>query len=183
MSKEFVLTDSERELVADNVRLVGYCIRKSFPAKCKRLENEDMYQIGCIGLMRAAHSFHSDRGAFSSFAYKCIKNEIMQNLRTLERKKNAPETDMLSLDKDYSETDAGLTLANLIVDIETVESMNAADEIIELVNEMDETARTVFAYRRLGWNNYQIADEIGLTRQGVGVVRNRIWKQYNKKLY
>jgi RNA polymerase sporulation-specific sigma factor len=45
-------------------------------------EYEDLFQIGCIGLIKAAKTFKEEKGyAFSSYAIPIIRNEILMSLR------------------------------------------------------------------------------------------------------
>ena len=66
-------------LIEDNVRLVHSC--------CKRfvgrgIEYEDIFQVGCIGLLKAADGFDESRGlCFSTYAVPNILGEIKRMFR------------------------------------------------------------------------------------------------------
>lgn len=66
-------------LIEDNVRLVHSC--------CKRfvgrgIEYEDIFQVGCIGLLKAADGFDKSRGlCFSTYAVPNILGEIKRMFR------------------------------------------------------------------------------------------------------
>ncbi len=72
-------------LIEHNMRLVAHIIKKyAFTDK----EMDDLLSIGTIGLIKAVNTFNPDRGnKLSSYAAKCIDNEILMLLRS-ERKRS-----------------------------------------------------------------------------------------------
>lgn len=70
---------SRNELIEANVRLVHSC--------CKRftgrgMEYDDLFQVGCIGLLKAAEGFDESRGlCFSTYAVPTILGEIKRLFR------------------------------------------------------------------------------------------------------
>lgn len=84
------LNDSQRQLVEQNIRLVGFALKKmgidkangSFP---------DLVGAGYLGLCLAALKWRNEGAAFSGFAYHLIRCEIIRELKNEERfKKPAP---------------------------------------------------------------------------------------------
>ena len=69
----------DTKLVEDNLRLVHSC--------CKRftgrgIEYDDLYQAGCLGLIKAAKGFDTERGLmFSTYAVPAILGEIKRLFR------------------------------------------------------------------------------------------------------
>ncbi|NLO88745.1 MAG: sigma-70 family RNA polymerase sigma factor [Clostridia bacterium] len=77
-------TSCYRELVENNIGLVGYVVN-SFSPRNKQ-EDEEFYSQGCLGLVKAARTFKPESGVqFASYAVICIKNEIRLFLRTRKR--------------------------------------------------------------------------------------------------
>lgn len=72
-------------LIERNMRLVAHIIKKyAFTDK----EMDDLLSIGTIGLIKAVNTFDAGRGIkLSSYAAKCIDNEILMLLRS-EKKRN-----------------------------------------------------------------------------------------------
>ncbi|MGE5507282.1 MAG: sigma-70 family RNA polymerase sigma factor [Chitinophagales bacterium] len=67
------------ELVKRNLRLVGSVVRRFLGSM---VEEEDLFQIGCIGLVKAVDRFDPGRGlAFSTYAVPYITGEILSHLR------------------------------------------------------------------------------------------------------
>ena len=77
------MTQEERTLVQDNMGLVGAVIRDHVQDvhKLGVFSPEDIYQIGCLGLCKAAMRNRAESDAkFSTYAYICIRNEIFSAL-------------------------------------------------------------------------------------------------------
>ena len=91
--------DAEEKLIKHNLRLVAHISKKY---KNSGMDNEDLISIGTIGLMKAIKTFDYGRGNnFSTYASRCIDNEILMNFRS--DKKNAQSVfldDVISSDKD-----------------------------------------------------------------------------------
>ena len=74
------LTDTQRILVEENLGLISFAMNKLpiylFDSR------EDAFQIGVIGLMKAARSYDPDRKIlFATYAVPCITNELRMALR------------------------------------------------------------------------------------------------------
>lgn len=66
-------------LVEENLNLVHYCCHK---LKVRPSDYEDMYQTGCLGLVKAAKNFDESRGVvFSTYAVPVIFGEIKRVYR------------------------------------------------------------------------------------------------------
>ena len=80
----------ETTLITDNVKLVGYFAHRlqSKAIPHYYFELDDIYQEGCIGLIKAARSFKPEKGIkFSTYAARCIQNEIKMYFRKESSKK------------------------------------------------------------------------------------------------
>ena len=70
---------AREKLIRHNLRLVAHIAKKYYAAPG---DQEDLISIGTIGLIKAVNSFDSTRQArFSTYASKCIENEIRMQLR------------------------------------------------------------------------------------------------------
>lgn len=91
--------DAEETLIKHNLRLVAHISKKY---KNSNIDSEDLISIGTIGLMKAIKTFDYSKGnSFSTYASRCIDNEILMNFRS--SKKNAQSVfldDIISTDKD-----------------------------------------------------------------------------------
>lgn len=66
--------------VIDNLKLVNFVIKKMNILNAN--DYEDYYQVGVIGLIHATKTYNNKfKGAFSTYAYACIKNEIIKYIK------------------------------------------------------------------------------------------------------
>ena len=92
--------DTARDkLILHNLRLVSHIVRKYYGTSP---DQEDLTSIGTIGLVKAVDTFKEDAGTrFSSYASRCIQNEILMNFRA--KKKYAGEVSLgetIDVDRD-----------------------------------------------------------------------------------
>jgi len=70
---------SSRELVTENLGLVHMCVKR-FVGRGE--EYDDLFQIGCVGLIKAADNFDPERGyKFSTYAVPLIIGELRSSFR------------------------------------------------------------------------------------------------------
>lgn len=114
------LEEKERRLVEENINMVHKVINDK--VKCMNLisaySREDLFQIGCIGLCKAAAT---DKGGhFSTYAYRLIWNEICDELIKNSRKwSNEVAVEMMPENTSYNESDKVenmLVLKNILIE-------------------------------------------------------------------
>lgn len=73
-------TDTHREeIIQNNIGLVHSCAQK---LKGRGMEYDDLFQAGCMGLVKAADAFDSERGVrFSTYAVPVILGEMRRLFR------------------------------------------------------------------------------------------------------
>ena len=87
---------AEEELIERYTRLVRICARPYFLAGG---DSEDLMQEGLLGLLNAIRSFEPESGAqFRAYAEVCIRNRILEAVRSASRKKHYPLNDGVSLE-------------------------------------------------------------------------------------
>ena len=80
------LTQEQRELVEENLTVIDSVIKSCVHVNNNicGMEYDDLYQIGAIGLCKAASRYkQSKQAAFSTYAFHVIKNTIIDYLRGL----------------------------------------------------------------------------------------------------
>lgn len=103
------MTEREQKLVEDNICLAVHIAKRWFGRT--KLENDDVVSAAHYGLAKAAVSFDPDRGfCFTTFAGRCIENEIRIELRKLSRR-----CPCVSIDAEVPGTE-GLTYADMLPD-------------------------------------------------------------------
>ena len=89
-NKELLENHQYDELINENINLIHDTIKKNYPyVKQDSYEYEDMFSDGLYAMYKAAINFKIDSGyAFSSFAIKCILNQIKMSYRCSKNHKN-----------------------------------------------------------------------------------------------
>ncbi len=92
---------AKQELIEHNLRLVAHIAKKYARSG---LESDDLVSIGSIGLMKAVDSFRPECGRLSSYAARCVENEILMALRSDKKNRgNVSLFDTIGADRDGGE--------------------------------------------------------------------------------
>lgn len=90
------------KLVKDNEKL-AYKVAHTFNP-VTMVDLEDIKQIALIGLWKAVENFDETKGfQFSTFAYRVIRNEVLQELKKFKR--TSSSLDEMELDLSYNESE------------------------------------------------------------------------------
>lgn len=129
------MTTEQEKMFLENTRLVYYLVERMGIDR-KNPEFDDLAQIGMIGLLMAVRTFDKSKGKkFSTYASRCIQNEIFMYFRKMKK----ISTNMASLDKPVgSEMDEmdKVTLLETIPDknAEFISKMEIQEDFIKTVN-------------------------------------------------
>jgi RNA polymerase sigma factor (sigma-70 family) len=107
------MTSEQKKLVEDNLPLVYFIISREYPTF---IGDEDLSQSAALGLCQAANSWDESKGLFSTYAGRCIRNEI--NKEFIRRK---PHSKNISLQTTLAEK---MTLDEVLVGDEDVVVMD-----------------------------------------------------------
>ena len=103
------MTEREQKLVEDNIRLAVHIAKRWFGRT--KLENDEVVSAAYYGLVKAVVSFDPDRGfCFTTYAGRCIENEIRMEIRKLSRRRP-----YISIDAEVPGTE-DLTYADMLPD-------------------------------------------------------------------
>ena len=149
-------------LINENMNLVYYIIHKYYPTFA---DDADITQCGMVGLCKAANTWDESKSAFSTYAGKCIQNEIKREFR--DRKKHHG---VLSLDYEYSGGDEDVTLKDMVVGQEDVEYVDL-DAIYQQLNPLESE---IIDCKRRGMTTIEIANRLGCSRKTVATKLRRI---------
>ncbi len=126
------------KIVEHNLRLVIMRINKRF--YYLKFDPEDIFMTGVIGLIQAVDTYIISNNAFSSYAVKCIDNQILLNKRMHDRHNLE---DNLSLDANINDTD-DLKLIDLISSKENTEEEAITKAMLgECLNFLDEKEKDI----------------------------------------
>lgn len=161
MSK--VLNDAQRKLVEDNHNLI-YSFLNSRHLSLDSVE--DWYGTAAIGLCKAALTYDESRGTnFSTYAYKCIQNEV-GNVMRANANRIVPA---FSLDDTVIENGY---IGEIIADEKDPFFDIYVKESIEIATRgmSDRDTQMVDMIVRQGYDQASVARKFGLTRQRVSEI-------------
>lgn len=181
-----ILTDKQKQLVTDNERLIYYGIRKFGYGKI-----DEFYGAASVGLCRAAETFNPDKKcAFSTYALRCICNEIRQDYRSIEKQK---KFNCLSLEQNYEYNKAASPDgSNFRIEpqandlIEPFEDTVVAHETLNRTR-MKVNEKKAFGLYLTGHRQKEIAKRMGLSQPQVGrlikIATKKLRKESEAELY
>lgn len=133
-------------LIEHNLRLVLDYLHKYIYTSYNSNDMEDLVSVGAIGLIKAVDTFDiSKNKQFSSYAYMCIKNEVLMSLRKRKR-----HLSCLSLDAPVNENDNKILTINDMINSkeisiqEYLERQENIERIIEILNKESERNKAIF---------------------------------------
>lgn len=116
-----MLTDEQEETFVENINLVWHRVNRFYIKKGSCLDQDDLFQEGSIGLIKAVKSFNASKGfKFSTYATICIDGHIMNALRR----------------KSSMFAGAGAVLRDIA---SKIEKLNLENESIEKIAEITQT--------------------------------------------
>lgn len=169
-------------LIEHNLRLVAH-IAKKYAHAC---DADDLISIGSIGLIKAVHTFRPEAGKLTTYASRCIENEIRMHLRASRKLRNTSTmSDSVGRDKEGNEvqlTDLLGTDKDMVPD--EVAARIDSDIALRLIDRVLEPREARVVRLRYGLEDgefhpqHEVADRLGISRSYV----SRIEKKALQKL-
>lgn len=177
------LTDSQRRLVEDNIRLATF-VAKRFTGimECAGLDFDDLFSLACLGLCHGAQLYDPAISKPSTYLCRCCENAILQELRKLRRQAQLVKT--VSLDAPVGHLENDVTLGNILEDLNTdVESEAIAHMVLSRIEE-EATAQelTVMQLYASGMRQTEIAPIVGVSQSYVSRILAKIRRRANEAL-
>lgn len=171
------------KLIEHNLRLVAHIAKKYNQSG---VESEDLISIGALGLMKAVHTFRPEAGKLTTYASRCVENEILMYLRANRKNRRCVSwRECVGTDKDGNEVQLGDMLGTdrdavpdeAAVNIESQRALEMMDRVL------DDRESTVIRDRfgigdRVPLAQHQVAQKLGISRSYV----SRIEKKALEKL-
>lgn len=169
-------------LILRNMRLVAHVVKKY---QCPEYEQEELISIGTIGLIKAIATVDADKGRLSTYAARCVENELLMYFRS--RKKLTKEVsyyEPIGTDKEGNE----ISLLDVIesqdrsaFEIMTVkEDTKKVYELIPSVLTDREREVLILRYGLYGGEEYtqrEVAEKMGISRSYISrIEKNAIEK-------
>ncbi len=169
---------AKETLIEHNLRLVAHIAKKYQNVD---EETEDMISIGTIGLLKAIDSFDSGKGKLSTYASRCIDNELLMFLRA--RKKTSREVSLyepIGTDREGNE----ISLLDIIeqepVDVvERLEAENKLSRLPGLIHDrLNEREKEIITLRYGLTSEYEVTQreigrKLGISRSYVSRIEKR----------
>lgn len=153
------------QFVVDNMSLVPFTIKKYFGIT---KDFEDLCSIGYIALIKAAKSFDETKTKFSTYASRCIRNEILTKYFRKENKIKDNEISLFNI-VAIDEIGNNLTYEDILPSNENLQNdfikNENLDKINLLMNELSEKRRNIIKLKYFSNENYtnkQIADILNI---------------------
>ena len=171
------------KLIEHNLRLVAHIVKKYARSGC---DADDLISIGSIGLIKAVHTFKPESGKLTTYASRCIENEILMHLRADRKNRNTVSmSDGIGRDKEGNElqlaellgTDRELVADTVHIKLDSARARRLIDTILE-----EREARVIRLRYGLedgiAHHQHEVADLLGISRSYV----SRIEKKALQKL-
>lgn len=140
------------ELVTKNIKLAYMLANRYYKMNNEKVEFEEIRSVSLLGLVKAADNFDESKGlAFSTFAFTCIKNEILMYIRS---NKKYTHTSI------YSQINEDIVLEDTLSDIHNMEENILNNLEINLlykyINQLPELEKNVILYHLQGKTTTEI---------------------------
>jgi len=174
-------------LIEHNLRLVAHIAKKY---QNSALDSDDLVSVGSIGLIKAVNTFRPEAGKLTTYASRCIENEILMQLRANRKNRNTMLLDEpIGTDKDGNEIrlmDLLGTDKNAVVD--QVEVSIESERAVRLIARvLDERERKVVELR-YGLTDgilkpqHEVARALGISRSYVSRIEKKALLKLRKAL-
>lgn len=176
------LTDSQRRLVEENIRLATH-VAKRFTnvLKCTGLDFDDLFSLACLGLCYGARLYNPALSK-ASYLYKCCENAILQELR--KRRNRNQQARIVSMDASAWFLDTEATLGDILEDPDAdVENEAIAHmALAHVLGEATERELMILKLYAIGMNQTEIAPIVGISQCHVSRILAKMRKRANEAL-
>lgn len=168
------ITDYQRQLVIDNHNLIYRFLQK------EKLNMEDWYDLAAIGMCKAAKTFNDKTSKFSTYAFKCMFNEVYSEKRKELRQKAIPQNEIL-----YYNVECENESGNKVEFIEKMQSdQNVENDCIHEVslqkafNKIKEEYKPLIKLFLQGYKQVEIMKIVGCSQPHVSRVMKKFIDEY-----
>ena len=177
------------QFIEGNLRLVLSVIRR-FSASTENMD--DLFQIGCIGLIKAINTFNIDKNIkLATYASRCIENEILMYLRRNNKTKLEVSIDEpLNVDWDGNE----LLLSDILGTEEDTIYRDLEQEaekkvLLRAIGRLSGRERTIIKMRfGLGMpdgeekTQKEVADLLGISQSYISRLEKKIMQRLKREI-
>ena len=176
--------EARNMLIEHNLRLVAHIVKKYSQAE----EADDLISVGSLGLIKAINSYKEGLGTqFSTYAAKCIENEILMLLRVNKKHKNdCSIDDILSSDEESN----SITVMDLAFEenndvSKSVEDIVLNEKLYKILDKNLSKRELQIITMRYGLKNTpaltqrEVASKLGISRSYISRLEKKALKTLN----
>lgn len=158
-------------------------------AQSKSTEYEDLLQVTYIGLWKACTTYNPSKGKFQSHAINHMKWTLLPALNNdfntfKYASNNIPEEEyqLASIDAQIGIGDDSRNMHESIAadDMGTESAILYKFEAEEAMQSLTERQREIVKFKSMGWNDVDIGEQLGISKQAVNQGYNNIIKKMKK---
>ena len=178
---------ARQKLIEHNLRLVAHIIKKYYASQN---DQEDLISIGTIGLIKAIDTFDPAKGIrLSSYASRCIENEILMHLRkTANLKSEVSFDEPLNTDWDGNElllSDILGTESDLVM--KPIEADVDRQLLSDALEKLEDREREIITLRfgldgRPERTQKEVADRLGISQSYISRLEKRIISRLKREI-
>lgn len=171
-------------LIERNLRLVAHIAKKYQNVD---EDMEDLISIGTIGLIKAVASFDAGKGKLSTYASRCIDNELLMLLRS--KKKTSKEVSLyepIGTDKEGNEINLLDIIESEQIDVvDKMELCSNLKKLMKMLEQLDGREKEII-YLRYGLETgkevtqREIGQRLGISRSYVSRIEKRVLNKLKK---
>lgn len=172
---------AREKLISHNLRLVSHIVKKY----TNSLEADDLLSVGTIGLIKAIDTFDYDKKVqLSTYAARCINNEILMLIRANKKHKNVVSLNSLT---SNNEDDKDLELKDVLSSDDEeifvqVEQNLMIQKIKKIITEKLDKREQAVVKLRYGidcdkaYTQKEVATKLGISRSYISRIENKTLK-------
>lgn len=151
------------ELLIQNKQFIWHILKSWL--KDGKIEADDVYQLGCMGFLKALKTFDPEKAKFTTYVAMIMQNEVrMEYKKTQKHRNNAHLEDIVTIGKENDEVNLGEMLASpKNTETEAIANINI-EQLTDVLNEKD---RQIVAMRLAGQDQKTISKAMGWTQSYV----------------
>ena len=175
------------KLIEHNLRLVAHIAKKYAGSG---VDMDDLVSIGSIGLIKSVHTFRPEAGRLTSYASRCIENEILMHLRANRKNRgNVLLDEPIGTDREGKEIrllDLLGTDKDAVAD-EAETSIEARRALLLISTALDERERQVVILRyglsgAAPQPQHEVARALGISRSYVSRIEKKALEKLRRAL-
>ncbi len=148
-----MLNEKQKNLVEENYNLIYKY------AKDHKLDIEEFSGLLSIGLCKAALNYDSDKTKFSTFAYRCMGNEVSNYLRKINAAKHLRHDTVYSMEAFDENYDSPISETLLMVSSENIEREYIFKAKFQKeYNKLKDQVKNIVVLKYRGYTNNEVAE-------------------------